>query len=68
MDLLNGVIKLSVCAYRPWIRSNLIEPAGDSKVAAFGGHWGNMLASFIMVFIGMTLYPVIIMRMTKEKK
>ena len=35
-DLLNGVVKLTVCAYRPWIRSNLIEPAGDSKVAATG--------------------------------
>lgn len=35
-DLLNGILKLTVCAYRPWIRSNLIEPAGDSKVAATG--------------------------------
>ena len=35
-ELLNGVIKLTVCAYRPWIRSDLIEPAGDSKVAATG--------------------------------
>ena len=35
-DLLNGVVKLTVCAYRPWIRSDLIEPAGDSKVAATG--------------------------------
>lgn len=35
-DLVNGVIKLTVCAYRPWIRSDLIEPAGDSKVAATG--------------------------------
>ena len=35
-DLLNGVVKLSVCAYRPWIRSSQIEPAGDSKVAATG--------------------------------
>ena len=35
-ELLNGVVKLTVCAYRPWIRSNLIEPAGDSKVAATG--------------------------------
>jgi len=34
--LLNGIIKLTVCAYRPWIRSDLIEPAGDSKVAATG--------------------------------
>ena len=35
-DLLNGIVKLTVCAYRPWIRSDLIEPAGDSKVAATG--------------------------------
>lgn len=35
-DLLNGAVKLTVCAYRPWIRSELIEPAGDSKVAATG--------------------------------
>ncbi len=35
-DLINAVIKLTVCAYRPWIRSDLIEPAGDSKVAATG--------------------------------
>ena len=35
-DLLNGIVKLTVCAYRPWIRSALIAPAGDSKVAATG--------------------------------
>lgn len=35
-EMVNGLIKLSVCAYRPWIRSELIEPAGDSKVAATG--------------------------------
>lgn len=35
-ELSNGLIKLTVCAYRPWIRSELIEPAGDSKVAATG--------------------------------
>ena len=35
-ELINGVIKLTVCAYRPWIRSELIEPAGDSKTAATG--------------------------------
>ncbi len=35
-EILNGIIKLTVCAYRPWIRSDLIEPAGDSKVAATG--------------------------------
>ena len=35
-DVLNGVMKLTVCAYRPWIRSDSIVPAGDSKVAATG--------------------------------
>ncbi len=35
-ELINGLIKLTVCAYRPWIRSELIVPAGDSKVAATG--------------------------------
>lgn len=35
-EIINGLIKLTVCAYRPWIRSDLIEPAGDSKVAATG--------------------------------
>ncbi len=35
-ELVNGLVKLTVCAYRPWIRSDLIEPAGDSKVAATG--------------------------------
>ena len=35
-EVINGIIKLTVCAYRPWIRSDLIEPAGDSKVAATG--------------------------------
>ena len=35
-DLLNGIVKLTACVYRPWIRSDLIEPAGDSKTAATG--------------------------------
>ncbi len=35
-EVVNGLIKLTVCAYRPWIRSPQIEPAGDSKVAATG--------------------------------
>ena len=35
-EILNGTVKLTVCAYRPWIRSDLIEPAGDSKTAATG--------------------------------
>lgn len=35
-ELINGIVKLTVCAYRPWIRSDKIEPAGDSKKAATG--------------------------------
>ena len=35
-EVINGVIKLTVCAYRPWIRSDQIVPAGDSKTAATG--------------------------------
>lgn len=35
-EVVNGIVKLTVCAYRPWIRSSAIEPAGDSKVAATG--------------------------------
>lgn len=54
-DLLNGVIKLTVCAYRPWIRSELIEPAGDSKTAATGysfpsGHTVSATTSYGSVF------------------
>lgn len=50
-ELLNGIIKLTVCAYRPWIRSDLIEPAGDSKVAATGysfpsGHTMNATITY----------------------
>ena len=35
-EVVNGAVKLTVCAYRPWIRDSRIEPAGDSKVAATG--------------------------------
>ena len=35
-EVINGVLKLTVCAYRPWIRSEKIVPAGDSKTAATG--------------------------------
>ncbi|MBP3878380.1 MAG: phosphatase PAP2 family protein [Lachnospiraceae bacterium] len=50
-ELVNGVVKLTVCAYRPWIRSDLIEPAGDSKVAATGysfpsGHTMNGTSTY----------------------
>ena len=35
-EVVNGVVKLTACAYRPWIRSDRINPAGDSKTAATG--------------------------------
>ena len=35
-EIVNGIIKLTACAYRPWIRDARIDPAGDSKVAATG--------------------------------
>ncbi len=36
-------------------------------VAAFGGHWGNMIARFIMVFFAITIWPVVIKRTCEEK-
>ena len=55
-ELINGVIKLTVCAYRPWIRSDLIEPAGDSKTAATGysfpsGHTRTATTVYGSIFI-----------------
>ena len=55
-EVINGLVKLTVCAYRPWIRSDLIEPAGDSKGAATGysfpsGHTMCATAMYGSVFI-----------------
>ncbi len=55
-EVINGLVKLTVCAYRPWIRSDLIEPAGDSKAAATGysfpsGHTLCATAMYGSVFI-----------------
>lgn len=33
---LNGILKLTACVYRPWIRDSRIVPAGDAKVTATG--------------------------------
>lgn len=49
--LVNGLMKLIFCAYRPWIRDPRIEPYGDSKVAATGysfpsGHSMMAMATF----------------------
>lgn len=54
-EIVNGILKLTVCAYRPWIRSDAIEPAGDSKVAATGysfpsGHSMCATATYGSVF------------------
>lgn len=54
-EVINGILKLTVCAYRPWIRSDLIEPAGDSKVAATGysfpsGHTLSATCTYGTVF------------------
>ncbi len=35
-NFFNQILKLSVCAYRPWIRDGRIVPAGDAIVAATG--------------------------------
>lgn len=55
-ELINGLIKLTVCAYRPWIRSDQIEPAGDSKTAATGysfpsGHTMNGTVTYGTTFV-----------------
>ena len=34
--LLNGFLKITVCAYRPWIREDDIEPFGKAKTTATG--------------------------------
>ena len=35
-------------------------------VAAFGGHWGNMIARFIMVFFAMSIWPMVITKLSKS--
>ena len=55
-EVINGLIKLTVCAYRPWIRSDLIEPAGDSKKAATGysfpsGHTKSATINYGTIFV-----------------
>ena len=55
-EVINGIVKLSVCAYRPWIRSDAVNPAGDSKVAATGysfpsGHTMCATATYGTVFV-----------------
>lgn len=55
-EIVNGILKLTVCAYRPWIRSDAIEPAGDSKVMATGysfpsGHTMCATATYGSVYV-----------------
>jgi membrane-associated phospholipid phosphatase len=55
-ELINGTVKLTVCAYRPWIRDPRIIPAGDSKVAATGysfpsGHTMCATANYGSTFV-----------------
>ena len=50
-EMLNGLLKLTVCALRPWVRDELIIPPGDAKAAATGysfpsGHSANATAVF----------------------
>lgn len=54
-ELVNGIIKLTVCAYRPWIRSDLIEPAGDSKTAATGYSFPSGHTTIATVTYGTTI-------------
>ncbi len=54
-EIINGIIKLTVCAYRPWIRSDLIEPAGDSKVAATGYSFPSGHTTIATVTYGTTI-------------
>lgn len=49
--MLNGILKLTACVYRPWIRDASIVPAGDAKVAATGysfpsGHTTTATATY----------------------
>ena len=49
--LLNGLLKVTVCAYRPWIRDARIVPYGDSMTTATGysfpsGHSMNAATVF----------------------
>ena len=54
-EVINGFLKLTVCAYRPWIRSDLIEPAGDSKVAATGYSFPSGHSTIATAMYGTTI-------------
>ena len=37
-------------------------------IPALGGHWGNLISRFGMVFIGLTLIPYLIMKSARESQ
>lgn len=48
---INGVVKLTVCAYRPWVRSADIHPVDEALTTATGysfpsGHMANTVATW----------------------
>lgn len=54
--MLNGLMKLSVCAYRPWIRSSAVKPVEDALGTATGysfpsGHTMNATSVYGLLAI-----------------
>lgn len=50
--LMNGLLKLVFCVYRPWIRDPRVEPYGDSKVAATGYSFPSGHSTFATATFG----------------
>ena len=60
--IVNGVLKVSVCAYRPWIRDARIIPDADAKALATGysfpsGHSMNGASLFGGLAIKREIHP-----------
>lgn len=53
-EMLNGLIKLTACVYRPWIRDSRIEPAGDAKTGATGYSFPSGHSTWAGTFYGTT--------------
>ncbi len=49
---LNGIIKLTACVYRPWIRDARIVPAGDSITTATGYSFPSGHTTFATAYYG----------------
>lgn len=49
---LNGVLKLTACIYRPWVKDARIVPAGNAKDSATGYSFPSGHASFAAFFYG----------------